>query len=159
LPPSADDERVLVGRVGRPHGLHGAFVVEKASTAPGRFAVGATVLAAGRSARVVESKQAGGRVVIRLDREVERGASLEVERADLPPPEPGSYYAADLIGLDVEEEGGTVLGRVGEVAPGVANDVLQLDSGLSLPFVEACVREIDLARRRILISPGFADHG
>ncbi len=32
-----------------------------------------------------------------------------------------------------------------EVAPGVANDVLELDSGLALPLVDACVREVDLA--------------
>ena len=46
-----------------------------------------------------------------------------------------------------------------EVAPGVANDVLELDSGLSLPMVEDCVREVDLEARRILVAPGFADPG
>jgi ribosomal 30S subunit maturation factor RimM len=44
---------------------------------------------------------------------------------------------------------------VAEVAPGVANDVLELDTGLALPLVEACVREVDLERRRILVAPGF----
>ena len=48
------------------------------------------------------------------------------------------------------------VGRVVQVVPGVANDVLELDSGLALPLVEACVREVDLARGRILIAPGFA---
>jgi ribosomal 30S subunit maturation factor RimM len=44
---------------------------------------------------------------------------------------------------------------VTDVAPGVANDVLELDSGLSLPMVGACVREVDLERRRILVARGF----
>ena len=92
---------------------------------------------------------------MRLDRPVARGAALQIPRADLPEPEPGSYYVFQLVGLEVEEEGGTVLGTVEEVAPGVANDVLELDSGLSLPLVEACVREVDLDRRRILVAPGF----
>ena len=34
-----------------------------------------------------------------------------------------------------------MLGTVQEVAPGMANDVLELDKGLALPLVEACVRE------------------
>jgi ribosomal 30S subunit maturation factor RimM len=33
--------------------------------------------------------------------------------------------------------------------------VLELDSGLGLPMVEACVREVDLDRRRILVARGF----
>jgi ribosomal 30S subunit maturation factor RimM len=45
------------------------------------------------------------------------------------------------------------------VLPGVANDVLELDSGLLLPLVEDCVRDVQLAQRRVLVAPGFADHG
>jgi ribosomal 30S subunit maturation factor RimM len=57
--------------------------------------------------------------------------------------------------LTVEEESGRTLGAVTDVAPGVANDVLELDSGIALPMVEACVREVDLERRRIVVAPGF----
>ena len=113
------------------------------------------MLAAGEEAEVVERKRAGGRLVVRLDRPVTRGTVLEVPRSELPEPEPGSYYVFQLIGLDVEEEGGRALGKVTEVASGVANDVLELDSGLALPLVEACVREVDLERRRIVVATGF----
>ena len=148
--------RVQVGKVGKPHGLDGAFVVEDASDDPERFAVGATVLVGGESARVVESKRAGGRPVIQVDRDVERGAPIEVERSDLPQPEEGEYYAFQLVGLDVEETDGVQLGRVTEVSSGPANDVLELDTGLALPLVDACVQEVDLERGRILVKPGFA---
>jgi 16S rRNA processing protein RimM len=150
-------ERVLVGRVGRPHGLDGSFVVEDASDVPERFASGATLFVAGEPATVVESKRARGRPVIRLDRAVERGAPLEVPPDALGPPEPDAYYVFQLVGLEVEEEGGRALGRVVDVAPGVANDVLELDSGLLLPLVTACVRSVDVEARRIVVSPGFAD--
>jgi 16S rRNA processing protein RimM len=130
-------------------------VVEDASEEPERFAPGATVLVAGEPAEVVERKRAGGRLVVRLDRPVKRGTAIEIPRDSLPAPEPGSYYAFQLVGLRVEEEGGRSLGTVTDVAPGVANDVLELDSGLALPMVEACVREVDLDGRRILIAPGF----
>ena len=149
-----------VGRVGRPHGIRGAFVVEEASEAPERFALGARVYVGRKPAEVVESKRAGrGRLVLRLDREAARGDALELPESELPPPEDGAYYAYRLVGLAVVEEGGEELGRVAEVEPGVANDVLRLDSGLALPLVGDCVRHVDLDAGRILVAPGFAVAG
>jgi 16S rRNA processing protein RimM len=149
-------EFVTVGRVGRPHGLDGSFFVERASEDPERFAKGATLYVDGEAVKVEKSKRSGGRPVIRLEREVPRGSELTVPRSALPPPDEGEYYAFQLAGLEVEEEGGRQLGRVAEVAPGVANDVLELDSGLALPLVADCVREVDLERARIIVAPGFA---
>jgi 16S rRNA processing protein RimM len=146
---------VKVGRVGKPHGLQGAFVVEDASEEEERFALGAQLLVNGEPAAIVESKRAGGRPVIRLDRPAERGAELQVPLDSLPEPEEGSYYVFQLVGLEVEEEG-EALGRVVEVAPGVANDVLELDTGLALPLVDACVQEVDLDAGRIVVRRGFS---
>ena len=148
--------RVQVGKVGKPHGLEGAFVVEEASQDPDRFAVGTTLLVGGEIAEVVESKKAGGRPVIRLDRDVPRGAGIEVERGDLPEPGENEYYAFQLVGLEVEEAGGQRLGRVTEISSGPANDVLELDTGLALPLVDACIQEVDLEEGRILVQPGFS---
>jgi 16S rRNA processing protein RimM len=150
-------EYITVGRVGKRHGLDGSFFVEQASDDPERFGIGAVLHVDGEPARVASSKRSGGRPVIRLDRAVRRGAQLAVSRKALPPTAEGEYYAFELVGLEVEEEGGRPLGRVAQVAPGVANDVLELDSGLALPLVEACVREVDLERGRIVVSAGFAD--
>jgi 16S rRNA processing protein RimM len=132
-------------------------VVERPSDAPERFSSGAEVIAGGEPARVVESKRAGGRLVIRLDRPVERGAFLEVPRSALAEPDPDSYYVFQLVGLAVEDEGGHALGRVVDVVPGIANDVVELDSGASLPLVESCVRRIDLSGGRMVIAAGYAD--
>jgi 16S rRNA processing protein RimM len=149
---------VTVGRVGRPHGLDGSFFVEQPSEDPERFAVGAVLVVGGEEARIVSSKRgAGGRPVLRLDRPVERGAELAVVRGQLPPPEDDSWYAFQLVGLEVVEESGAPLGRVAAVEPGVANDVIELEDGRLLPFVDACVREVDLAAGRIVVAPGFSD--
>jgi 16S rRNA processing protein RimM len=150
-------EHVVVGRVGRSHGIGGAFVVEHASEDADRFAVGAELLAGDAPARIEESKRSGGRLVVKLDRPVERGTELRVPRAALPPAGPDSFYVFELVGLEVVEEGGRVLGKVRDVANYEANDVLELDSGTLLPLVEACVREVDLEGRRIVVSRGFAD--
>lgn len=150
-------ERVEVGRVGRPHGLDGSFVVERASADPRWFEVGSQLYAGDAPAAVVSSKVAGGRPVVRLDRTVERGTVLAVARAELPATEQGEYYVRDLVGLEVVEETGRRLGKVVGVASGVANDVLELDGGALLPLVEDCVRDIDLPARRILVAPGFTN--
>lgn len=154
------NDLVIVGRVGKPHGIDGSFFVEDASEAPERFAPGATLVVDGEPAEVVVSKRgAGGRVVVRLDRPVQRGATLAVPRADLPEPDEDTYYVFQLIGLAVEEEGGRALGTVIEVDNGPANDALVLDSGLLLPLVDACVLDVDLERGRVLVARGFADPG
>jgi 16S rRNA processing protein RimM len=153
-----DVERwIAVGRVGRPHGLDGAFVVEQPSEAPERLAAGALVYVGRQPATVVEGKRAGGRLVVRLDRPVDRGSLLELPESELPAPEDDAFYVFQLVGVAVEEDGGRALGRVRDVAPGVANDVLELDSGVSLPLVAECVRSIDVAAGRIVVAPGYAD--
>jgi len=151
-------DRIVVGRVGKPHGLDGAFFVEQPSDDGRWFERGAHLWAGGDELEVVAARRgAGGRPVIRLEKEIARGTVLEVPVEALPPTEEGEYYAFQLVGLDVIEEGGRRLGQVVAVEPGVANDSIALDSGLLLPLVEVCVRHIDLAARRILVAPGFSD--
>jgi 16S rRNA processing protein RimM len=152
-------DAVVVGRVGKSHGLDGSFVVEDASETRELFAVGSKLLVDGDEATVVGSKQARGRPVIRLDRRVDRGAPLAVPRDTLAATEEDEYYVFQLVGLEVWEDGGAALGAVTDVAPGVANDVLELDSGLLLPMVEDCVLFVDLDARRIVVAPGFSDAG
>jgi 16S rRNA processing protein RimM len=147
---------VDVGRVGKPHGLDGSFFVEHASDEETHFAKGATLHVDGRPAKVVASKRSRGRPVIRLDREVPRGTELAVPRDELPPTAEDEYYEFQLVGLAVEEEGGRALGRVVALHAAPANDALELESGLLLPLVAACVQEVDLEAGRIQVARGFA---
>jgi 16S rRNA processing protein RimM len=156
LPTERDPALVRVGMVGRPHGVDGAFVVEQGSEDSERFRVGATLFVQGEPARVVVSRQVGGRRrAIKLDRAVERGAELAVPREDLPALPEDSYYVSDLVGMRVVDEHGEEVGVVRDVLPGPANDALELDTGLLLPLVEDCVRYVDVSERRILLNPGF----
>jgi 16S rRNA processing protein RimM len=149
---------VPIGRVGRPHGLDGSFFVEGPSDRADAYKTGATVYVDGAPMKIVASKRGSqSRPVIRLERRVERGATLSVPRESLPPLADDEYYAFQLVGLTVEEEGGRLLGQVRDVLDYPANDVLELDSGLSLPLVEACVRKVDLEGGRIVIAAGFAN--
>ena len=154
----SEPDLVAVGRVGRPHGLDGSFFVEEPSERPETFTAGATLYVDAAPAKVVASKRGShDRPVIRLDRRVERGATLAVPRSELPPLGEDEYYAFQLVGLAVEEEGGRFLGRVVDVLNYPANDVVELDSGASLPLVGTCVRQVDLEGRRIVVAAGFAE--
>jgi 16S rRNA processing protein RimM len=95
--------------------------------------------------------------VIKVEPPAERGTRLEVDRSQLPPTEPDEYYAFQLLGLDVVEEGGRPLGTVSDVLSGVANDVLQVGDDVLLPMVEDCIRSVDLDAGRIVVARGFAD--
>jgi 16S rRNA processing protein RimM len=158
LPTEREPELVGIGRVGRPHGVDGAFVVEHASEDTRRFEVGAELLVDGEPATVELSRRVGGgRRAIKLDRPVARGAALSVRRADLAPLPADTYYVADLVGLEVLDEHGSVVGVVRDVHHGPANDALELDTGVLLPLVEDCIREVDLAVGRVLLNPGFTN--
>jgi 16S rRNA processing protein RimM len=146
---------VSLGRVGRPHGLDGSFVVERPSD---RLEKGMTVWVEGAASEIVGVKRVGGgRIAIRLDRPVERGVLLEVPRTELPAPDADTYYVFELVGLEVALPDGTPLGRVAEVHAYPANDVLELDGGQLLPLVEECVLQVDVEQGRIVVAPGFVE--
>jgi 16S rRNA processing protein RimM len=154
---SSGNELVVVGRVGRPHGLDGSFFVDDASDDSERFRVGAVLHVRGEPAHIVSSKRARGRPVIRLETAVSRGEELTVRRSELPALGDGSFYVFQLVGLEAVDEDGRRVGRVVDVAPGPANDVLELDSGLSLPMHEECILRIDLASGTIVVAPGYTE--
>ena len=151
-----DDAFVPVGRVGRPHGLDGAFVVEHGSDDESRYRVGAVLQVDGVSATVILSRRVGrGRHAILLDRKVERGETLTVRRSDLPPLSDDEYYTFEIIGLRVDEVGGRTLGTVRAVLPGSANDNLELDDGTLVPMIEDAIVSIDREDGVVLLNPGF----
>jgi len=147
---------VPVGRVGRPHGLDGAFVVEHGSDDPARYAVGSVLYVDGVAAKVVVCRRVGrGRPAIRLDRPVERGSTLTVPRSALPELPEGEFYAFELVGLRVEEVGGRQCGIVKDLLPGPANDNLELEDGTLVPMIEDAINAIDVPGGVVLLNPGF----
>jgi 16S rRNA processing protein RimM len=147
---------VQVGRVGRPHGLDGAFVVERGSEDESRYAVGSVLYVDGRPATITLSRRVGrGRPAIRFDRPVDRGAILTIPRTDLPALPEGEFYNFEIIGLRVEEEDGRSFGVVRDVLPGPANDNLELDDGTLVPMIEDAIAAIDTKNGVVLLNPGF----
>lgn len=87
-----------------------------------------------------------------------RGIELFARRDQMPSLPDDEFYHADLMGLDVYDTGGTLLGRVKTVQNHGADDLLELQlSGSSattfLPFTKSAVPTVDLAARRIVADP------
>lgn len=85
-----------------------------------------------------------------------KGVSLYVDRAALPSLPDDEYYHSDLIGLEVRDTGGVLLGRVDAVHNHGAGDLLEISGGgrkqaLLVPFTLAVVPTVDLAAGRVVI--------
>ncbi|MGF1554315.1 MAG: ribosome maturation factor RimM [Paracoccaceae bacterium] len=95
-------------------------------------------------------------VATREDAEALRGTRLYVPRTRLPEPEEDEYYHADLIGLEVRDPGGALLGRVRAIHDHGAGDMLEIAGPageLSLPFTRWAVPSVDLAAGVIVADP------
>jgi len=87
-----------------------------------------------------------------------KGVRLYAPREKLPALPDDEFYHADLIGLEVVDTGGTVLGRVKAVLNHGASDLLEitgpgLKTSLLLPFTVDAVPTVDLTAGRIVADP------
>ncbi|NUB44804.1 16S rRNA processing protein RimM [Fertoebacter nigrum] len=84
-----------------------------------------------------------------------KGVSLYVSREKLPSLGDDEFYHADLIGLEVRDTGGAMIGKVLAVHNHGATDLLEImgpgmKDSLLLPFTRAIVPTVDLAAGRIV---------
>lgn len=85
-----------------------------------------------------------------------KGISLYVDRKRLPRLPDDEFYHADLIGLEVRDPGGKILGTVRAVHNHGAGDLLEISGAgtdLLLPFTMAVIPTVDLTARRIIADP------
>ena len=162
-PPPLTD-RVLVGRIRRPHGVRGELLVDVVSEVPGRVSPGRelwleTPDGLGRSVTVAANRSHSRGTLVMFegldDRDaVEplRGAVLETERGAVGPAPAGSYYYFELAGCVCRDTGHGELGEVTDVIEdggGLLLEVVAGDRRLLVPFVEEYIATVDVGARRI----------
>jgi 16S rRNA processing protein RimM len=170
--------QLVVGRVGRPHGVRGQVTVEVHTDDPDtRFAVGAVLTTDPPAAGplTVESvRWHSGRLLVefagiadRTEADGLRGTWLTMDSAQVTPPEnPDEFYDHELVGLAVVTTSGEPVGVVTDVRHH-GQDLLVIQpaeprrDGLLVPFVAAIVPEVDVAAGRLVIDPppGLLDLG
>ena len=171
------DRLLLMGRLGRAHGVRGDVKVTPETDDPTRFATLARVFVGETPETAAERRLAGvrfqypkGRTVVLLAFEGQttkeaademRGLQVYAHDADLPPLADGQAYLHDLAGLAVwrVDDAGEPAEELGVVRD--LYDGAQLLFGIArpdgsevlLPDVDEFVVAVDLAGRRLLVRP------
>ena len=168
-------DRFQVGVIASTHGLQGEVNVFPTTEDPNRFKKLKKVTLHTQRGEELELEVQSARffkkfVIVKFKEfnninEVEkfRGCELTIDRKDALKLEPGEYYCADLIGLDIIDEDGNVLGKVSDIIQTGANDVYAVsrESGkeLLIPAIRECILDVDLkeGRMKVHLLPGLAD--
>jgi 16S rRNA processing protein RimM len=164
----APDDRIVIGRVVRPHGLQGEVSVEILTDFPERFKEGLAVRLSGpdgetRDARIASVRPHGGRALVRFEgiigpesAEMLRSFDLSVGRDEVAARPEGFVFHWEVEGCEALDRAGRPLGVVTELAdvggrpllvvatPGGARDV---------PFARPIVVSVDIGKKRIVLDP------
>jgi 16S rRNA processing protein RimM len=169
---SAEPRFVTIGRVTKPHGVHGEVRVIPLTDLPKRFTwlkhvyVGETQP---RRVAVLGARSHQDFVLLRLDGYVTRESAeelrnqiLQVPEEEAIPLEEGEYYLFQAIGLQAITENGDRLGRVTEILETGANNVFVIagDShDYLIPDIPEAIREVDIENGRLIVRlmPGLIE--
>jgi 16S rRNA processing protein RimM len=173
---------VVVGRIGRPHGVHGEVSVELRTDEPDRrFADGAVLGTRTPSGgapvgphrpstlSVGTTRWHQSRLLVRFEEVHDRTAAehlrglllvTEVDPAEVPD-DPEEFYDHQLVGLAVSTTDGRPVGEVTEVVHGGGQDLLAVRTAeggeVLVPFVSQLVPVVDVAAGRLEVAdrPGL----
>ncbi|WP_373741715.1 ribosome maturation factor RimM [Neisseria sp.] len=87
-----------------------------------------------------------------------RGYTIEIPRSEFAPAEEDEYYWADLVGMNVTNSDGLLLGTVKNLMETGAHDVLVIEGKYGqklIPFVSQYILEVDTGNRTITADWGL----
>jgi 16S rRNA processing protein RimM len=160
--------QVVVGRLGRPHGVKGEINVEVLTDNPEkRFSVGSKLIIQNKNKELtVKTMRLHTKKLLVFFEEIpdrnlaeeHKGSYLTVELDESEIPQDGDeFYDEQLIGLTAINNSNSPLGVVVDVIHGTAQDLLVIKTpdkkDVLVPFVDEIVPTIDLAKKQILITP------
>lgn len=147
--------QVVIGRIGRAHGIRGELNVDIRTDEPERrFAPGSSVVAGDRTLTVANARHHSGRLVVSFEEipdrnaaEVLHGAILEAEIDPLDvPDDPDEFYDHQVVGL-AARTGDDVVGTVTGIVHGPHQDTLTVEIDgreVFVPFVTEIVPVVDV---------------
>ncbi|MFD1827391.1 MULTISPECIES: ribosome maturation factor RimM [Mumia] len=161
---------IVVGRIGRAHGIRGEVSIDLTTDEPERrFAPGSSVVVrpkadAARTMRIRAIRPHQGRLLVTFDELLDRTAAEKLRGAQVVvdvdvterPEDPEEFYDHQLVDLRVQS-GGADRGVVRDVLHLPAQDMLAVERSdgveVLVPFVAALVTSVDLAAGVIHVAP------
>ncbi|MFE3196709.1 ribosome maturation factor RimM [Embleya sp. NPDC055664] len=161
--------QLVVGRIGKAHGIKGQVTVEVRTDEPElRLAPGAVLMTDPPSVgplTIADGRVHSGRLLLSIEGVTTRSGAealrntlliAEIDPDELPE-DPEEFYDHQLIGLDVVTADGEAVGEITEVAHLPSQDLLMVRRAdgreVMIPFVQQIVPEIDLENQRAVITP------
>lgn len=156
-----DGKRILVGEIGRPHGVRGLVKLKSFTSEPASIASYGPLTDATGARRFAVTWKGDGIAAVEgiADRDAAQrltGTRLYVERDRLPQTEEDEFYLSDLIGLAAVTEAGEPAGTVKAVEDHGAGPFLVLARDgreTEVPFTKAAVPVVDIASGRVVVAP------
>ncbi|CAB5239104.1 unannotated protein [freshwater metagenome] len=158
--------RLLVGRIGRAHGILGEATIELRTDEPeNRFAVGATLFTeTDKTLTVVSGRVHNGILLLGFDGIKDRNAIEKLKDTlmyaevdiDAPSEDPDDYHVLQLIGCITYRENGEKFGEVTDVINLPGQDLLAIKTEkgeVLIPFVHQLVPTVDIKEKRIVVNP------
>ena len=155
---------LVVGRIVRPHGIRGGFVVEQFSQVIQSIRPGTEIFLGNTTAPsiVTSIRSHSGRYLLVIegceDRDTAeqwRDTEIRLESSGVEPLLEGEYYHWQLLGLRVCCEDGEALGEIAEIIETGANDVFIVRSEAGdevlIPAIESVIREVDLEQGKVIV--------
>src|SRR5690606_1961556 len=165
--PKQPETRILMGRIGAAHGIKGEVRITAFTQDPLALAdydplqtdsngVTVSIVRARLAKNVVIATLKG--VTDRNAAEKLNGVSLYVDRERLQEPDEDEFYYTDLIGLEVRQPDGSVLGTITAIANFGSDDLLDVKlaetkRSVYLPFTKAVVPQIHVAEGYVVALP------
>ncbi len=159
------DDLLLVGRVGRAHGIRGQIVVNpETDFMEDRFRTGQVLLIGPadhtREYEIRDVRFHQGRPIVGLtgvdtmnDAETLAGSDVWLPESRVAPLPDGTFYRHDLVGCEVHDATGTRLGSVTAVEGTLDRSYLVVDEHMMIPLVGHIVTSVDIAARRVTVDP------
>ena len=160
------EDRLRVGVITSPHGVHGEVNVFPTTDDPKRFNELKKVYIDTKKelleCEIENVKYFKNMVILKFseidDRNIVekyRQCDLLIDREDAVPLGEDEYFICDLIGLDIVDESGAKIGVLTDVMTSAANDVYVVEKTdgkeLLIPAIRDCILETSLERKEIKV--------
>ena len=156
--------QLVVGRIGRAHGVLGEATIEVQTDDPDiRFQVGNKLtLDDGRQLTIRSSRWHNQILLLAFDGVTDRNQIEELRDqlissdVDLDSLAPGEYHFQQLIGCEVFQQNGELIGAVDEIVKLPGQDLLSVNRAgaqVLIPMVKQIIIEIDVSAKKIVVNP------